>query len=193
MAMHCSKAAPVLAFRQPGLSRDPGGFYNCSHTEFLFCPIIPPGFGQDRFAQRAPKLPPDPAIIDHTLTLEKMTAPFIIRRQPLDTIHVVESERNRALARTIANIYIETTPVLIQVMRDAALQGNMRELFRTADALKASSANLGASQLAALCYDLTQLPCKQLLATVLARLDEISREAQTVCDALVGEGESFVA
>jgi HPt (histidine-containing phosphotransfer) domain-containing protein len=101
-----------------------------------------------------------------------------------DTIHLAQSQRDGELAHTVAQIYIETVPVLIQVMRDAVEVGDLRELIRAAEALKLSSAHLGAAQVAELCRRVSEIPSKQQLVTVSAQLDEIAYAARAVCNAL---------
>lgn len=98
-----------------------------------------------------------------------------------DSIHVAASERNIELSSTIAQMYLSTVPVLIQVMLDACNQGDLRELFRAAEALRLSSTNLGALRLAELCQHICNLPSKGQLATVPAQLIEISQTAAKVC------------
>ncbi len=98
-----------------------------------------------------------------------------------DAIHVVASERNFGLAQTIAQMYIAAVPVLIQVMRDATNQGNLRDLFHAAEALRLSSANIGAQRLADLCQTIGELPSKDHLRGVPAQLDEIAQLAEKVC------------
>lgn len=103
-------------------------------------------------------------------------------RQPTqDAIYIAASERNSELARTIAQMYIASVPVLIQVMRNAVAQGNLRDLFRAAEALRASSANLGALRLAALCQKIRDLPSKEQLSNVPSQINEIAQIADKVC------------
>lgn len=101
-----------------------------------------------------------------------------------DVIHVAESQRNSELSSTIAQMYTATVPVLIQVMRDAVVAGDLRELFRAADALMLSSTSLGALRLAGLCRKVCDLPYKRQLADVTPQLDEIAQVAAKVCDIL---------
>ena len=108
-----------------------------------------------------------------------------IHMQMLDTIQIVESQRNHQLSKTIAGMYIASAPVLLQVMRDAVDCGNLRELFSAADALRSSSASLGAVRLANLCGALAQLPSKAGLANVSSQLDAIERAASIVCAILM--------
>ena len=103
----------------------------------------------------------------------------------LDVIHIVESQRNHNLSQIIASLYIASAPVLLQAMRDAAAAGNLRELARAADALKSSSASLGAHRLAELCRELCELPSKEALTSVPAQLEKITSAVTIICAALV--------
>jgi HPt (histidine-containing phosphotransfer) domain-containing protein len=98
-----------------------------------------------------------------------------------DSIQVAASERNVELTNTIVQLYVATVPVLVQVMRDASSQGDLRELFRAADALRLSSTNLGALRLAELCQNICNLPSKDHLGTVATQLAEIAQTAAKVC------------
>jgi HPt (histidine-containing phosphotransfer) domain-containing protein len=98
-----------------------------------------------------------------------------------DSIHVAASERNAELSNTIAQLYVDAVPVLVQVMRDASSQGDLRELFRAADALRLSSTNLGALRLAELCQNICDLRSKDQLGTVAMQLAEIAQTAAKVC------------
>ena len=102
-----------------------------------------------------------------------------------DVIHIVESQRNHNLSQIIASLYIASAPVLLQAMRDATAAGNVRELVRAADALKSSSASLGAHRLAELCRELCELPSKEALTSVFAQLEKIASAVTIVCAALV--------
>ena len=103
----------------------------------------------------------------------------------LDAIHIVESQRNHNLSQIIASLYIASAPVLLQAMHDAASAGNLRELVRAADALKSSTASLGAHRLAELCRELCELPSKEALTSVPAQLEKIASAVTIVCAALV--------
>jgi HPt (histidine-containing phosphotransfer) domain-containing protein len=102
----------------------------------------------------------------------------------LDAIQIVASQRNHDLSKTIAALYLISAPVLLQVMRDAAEQENVRELLRAAEALTLSSAGLGAFRLANLCRALVQLPSKAGLADAPEQLDRIQQALAIVCATL---------
>ena len=102
-----------------------------------------------------------------------------------DVIHIVESQRNHNLSQIIASLYIASAPVLLQAMRDATAAGNVRELARAADALKSSTASLGAHRLAELCRELCELPSKEALTSVPAQLEKIACAVTIICAALV--------
>jgi two-component system, sensor histidine kinase and response regulator len=102
-----------------------------------------------------------------------------------DVIRIVESQRNHELSLVIASMYVASAPVLVQAMGEAAADGDLRELFRAADALRASSANLGAKRVAQLCHELSDLPSKQALPGVADKLDKIAIAVAIICSALI--------
>jgi two-component system, sensor histidine kinase and response regulator len=102
-----------------------------------------------------------------------------------DVIRIVESQRNHELSLVIASMYVASAPVLVQAMGKAAADGDLRELFRAADALRASSANLGARRVAQLCHELSDLPSKQALPGVADKLDKIATAVAIICSALI--------
>ena len=102
-----------------------------------------------------------------------------------DAIRIVESQRNHELSLVIASMYVASAPVLVQVMGEALTRGDLRELFRAADALRSSSANLGARRVAELCHELSELPSKQALPGVANKLDKIASAVAVICSALI--------
>lgn len=102
-----------------------------------------------------------------------------------DAIRIVESQRNHELSLVIASMYVASAPVLVQVMGEALTRGDLRELFRAADALRSSSANLGARRVAELCHELRELPSKQALPGVANKLDKIASAVAVICSALI--------
>ena len=56
----------------------------------------------------------------------------------------------------IIGCYLDSAPTLLQRVRDAVAAGDGEALHQAAHSLKSSSANLGATQLAALCRELEQ-------------------------------------
>ncbi len=98
-----------------------------------------------------------------------------------ESIHLPGWGRNDYLARTIARLYLESAPALLEAMRDAADRGNMRQLCRAAQSLASSSANLGALRLAGLCRQIAELPSKAALQSAPALLQEIDAATAAVC------------
>ena len=102
-----------------------------------------------------------------------------------DVIRIVESQRNHDLSLVIASMYIASAPVLVQAISDAAAAGNLRELFRAADALQSSSASIGARQVAELCRELSELPAKQALPGAAEKLEKIASAVAIICAAQI--------
>ncbi len=102
-----------------------------------------------------------------------------------DAIRIVESQRNHELSLVIASMYVASAPVLVQVMADALADGDLRELFRAADALRSSSANLGARRVAELCHEVSELSSKQALPGAAEKLAKIGNAVAIICSALI--------
>ena len=102
-----------------------------------------------------------------------------------DAIRIVESQRNHELSLVIASMYVASAPVLVQAMGEALTRGDLRELFRAADALRSSSASLGARRVAELCHELSELPSKQALPGVANKLDKIASAVAVICSVLI--------
>lgn len=102
-----------------------------------------------------------------------------------DAIRIVESQRNHELSLVIASMYVASAPVLVQLMGDALADGDLRELFRAADALRSSSANLGARRVAELCHEVRELSSKQALPGAAEKLAKIANAVAIICSALI--------
>jgi two-component system, sensor histidine kinase and response regulator len=98
-----------------------------------------------------------------------------------ESIRLFESSHNDSVAQTIAMLYLDSAPILLQVMTDAIDQGNLRRLSGAAQALASSSANLGAMRLANLCRRMAELPSKQALGNARDLLLEINHATDQVC------------
>jgi two-component system, sensor histidine kinase and response regulator len=101
-----------------------------------------------------------------------------------ETIRLPESGRNDHVSWAVAMLYLDSTPVLLQVMRKAMENGNIHQIGHAANALASSSANLGAVRLASLCRQIAALPSKDALLASQALLEEIDQAAFAVCKKL---------
>jgi two-component system, sensor histidine kinase and response regulator len=111
----------------------------------------------------------------------------------VEALSIVESQRNHQLSLVIASMYVASAPVLVQAMGEALTAGNLRELFRAADALRSSSANLGAKRVAELCQEVSELPSNQALLGTAATLEKIAHAVAIICNTLVEKTALFAA
>ena len=87
-------------------------------------------------------------------------------------------------------LYLESSVDLLQQVREATARGDSEALWRAAHNLKSSSANLGATQLVAVCSELEQKGRERQMAdapSVLQRLEEAYAQAR---DALILEAQA---
>jgi len=92
-----------------------------------------------------------------------------------------------SLLGKIVGLYLDGAPALLQGMREAVASGDGEALRQAAHGLKSSSANLGATQLAALCKELEQRGRDHRLEDAPALLREVDQHYAWVEEALVIE------
>jgi two-component system, sensor histidine kinase and response regulator len=74
-----------------------------------------------------------------------------IDKQVWASIKAIENPSSPGLLEKLFGLYLESSSDLMQKMKEAAHQGNLDEMRRTAHTLKSSSANIGAKELSSLC------------------------------------------
>ena len=84
-----------------------------------------------------------------------------INPRALDTIRRLPGPNAAALVNEVVGAYLADTPRRLAQMHAAAAAGDAEALRKTAHALKSSSANVGAEQLARLCRELETLTRKE--------------------------------
>ena len=122
------------------------------------------------------------------------TPPPVPTDSPLDPRALAQI---RALQRTgqpsvlgkVIGLYLESSPVLLQRLRDAVAAGDGEALRQAAHSFKSSSANLGATRLAALCKELEQQGRDRRLENAPALLRETDGNYAQVREALAIEME----
>ena len=90
----------------------------------------------------------------------------------------------------IIKIYLESSPKLLQALRDAIAQdeaGAAEAIRQAAHSLKSSSANLGAVVLSDLCKELEQMGRDNRTTDASAVLSEIEKVYPLVCRRLAAE------
>jgi len=89
----------------------------------------------------------------------------------------------------VIGLYLDSAPALLQQLRAAVEAGDGEALRQVAHSLKSSSANLGATQLAACCKELEQRGRDWCLEGVAALLAEVDGHYGRVREALIAEME----
>ncbi len=94
-----------------------------------------------------------------------------------------------SLLSKIVGLYLDSAPALLQRLRDAVAAGDSEALRQAAHSLKSSSANLGATRLAALCRELEQRGRDRRLEDAATLVWELDRRYARVREALIAELE----
>jgi HPt (histidine-containing phosphotransfer) domain-containing protein len=89
----------------------------------------------------------------------------------------------------IIGLYLDGAPALLQRLREAVAVGDGEALRQAAHSFKSSSANLGATALAAACKELEQRGRERCLEDVPTLLREVDRHSARVREALAVEME----
>jgi HPt (histidine-containing phosphotransfer) domain-containing protein len=121
------------------------------------------------------------------------TGGILIDQQALDNIRTVQQEGAPNLLDKIIKIYFENSPKLLQALRDAVAKDNAPDTMgQAAHSLKSSSANLGATKLAALCGEIEDMARENRTAGAEAILDEIEKLYPLVCERLAAQCKDAV-
>ena len=117
----------------------------------------------------------------------------MLDQKALDNIRAVHREGAPKLLERVIKIYFESFPKLLQTLRDAVAGDDAAETIeRAAHSLKSSSANLGATRLAALCGGLEEMARENCTSGAKATLNEIEMLYPLVCESLATECENDV-
>jgi HPt (histidine-containing phosphotransfer) domain-containing protein len=124
---------------------------------------------------------------------ELETEAFLLDQKALNNIRAVHRDGAPKLLEKVIKIYFENSPKLLQTLRDAVAGNDTAEMIgAAAHSLKSSSANLGATKLAALCGDLERMAQENCTRGAKAILNEIEKLYPLVCDSLAAECENDV-
>ncbi|HHW77517.1 MAG TPA: response regulator, partial [Xanthomonadaceae bacterium] len=108
----------------------------------------------------------------------------------LAQIRALQRSGKPGLLGKIIGLYLDGSPKLLQQARDAVAGADPEALRQAAHSLKSSSANLGATRLAALCRELEQSGRERRLEGVVELLRELEIHYDRARDALAAELES---
>ena len=107
----------------------------------------------------------------------------------LSQIRALQRPGQPSVLGKIIGLYLDSTPALLQQLREAVAAGDGEALRQAAHSLKSSSANLGAMPLAALCKELEQRGWERRLEDAAALLREVDSHYARVREALTVEME----
>ena len=104
----------------------------------------------------------------------------------LEMIRTLPGNRGMEILRKVVDLYLASTPTLLQTMREAESGGDAEKLKAAAHSFKSSSANLGALRLAGVCMELETLGRAGSTEGALPLLMQVEEEYRLVRDALRG-------
>ncbi len=149
-----------------------------------------------------PPAPPPESLIPDSVAGDPVAAlsaampssPLMSTDSPLDEralaqIRDLQQPGQPSLLGRIVGLYLDNSPALLQRLRDAVAAGDGEALRQAAHGFKSSSANLGATQLAALCKELEQRGRDRRLEDVAALLRDVERHYARAREALIVERE----
>ena len=111
----------------------------------------------------------------------------VIDREALDDIRALQRPGMPDLVGKVINKYLSYSPTLLQALRQAASEGNAPAVQEAAHSLKSSSANLGATRLAAQCKELELLARANTIEPIQEHLHKLETEYEAVRIALSAE------
>ena len=114
--------------------------------------------------------PLDPAILERVRSLQKAGRPSVLRK--------------------LTNLYLESTPEVVEGLRQAVSAADAKAMQHKAHRLKSSSLQVGARVLSSLCNKLEELGQSGSTAGAKNPLSHIEIEYERVCEALKEEIEA---
>jgi HPt (histidine-containing phosphotransfer) domain-containing protein len=104
----------------------------------------------------------------------------------LEMINMLPGNRGMEVLRKVVDLYLSSTPTLMQAMREAESGGDAVKLKAAAHSFKSSSANLGALRLADVCQELETLGRAGFTEGALPLLMQVEEEYRMIREALQG-------
>ncbi|GFO56997.1 hypothetical protein GMSM_40040 [Geomonas sp. Red276] len=104
----------------------------------------------------------------------------------LEMIRSLPGNRGKEVLRKVVDLYLASTPTLLQTMKEAESGGDAEKLKAAAHSFKSSSANLGAMRLADVCKELEALGRQGSTEGALPLLIRVEEEYRVVREALQG-------
>ena len=104
----------------------------------------------------------------------------------IEMIRMLPGNRGMEVLRKVVELYLSSTPTLLQTLREAESGGDAEKLKAAAHSFKSSSANLGALKLADVCKELETLGRAGSTEGALPLLMQVEEEYRMVREALQG-------
>ncbi len=126
------------------------------------------------------------------MTVGESALDGVLQEEPIARLREMGQALGREVPRRILELYLGDSPARLSALRRALADGDPQALERAAHALKGSSANLGASDLAELCHQLERLSGgDQVPADAAARITALEAEYERVEQAMRALLEEF--
>jgi len=104
----------------------------------------------------------------------------------IEMIRMLPGNRGMEILRKVVELYLSSTPMLLQTMREAESGGDAEKLKAAAHSFKSSSATLGAVRLAGVCLELETMGRSGSTDGALPLLIQVEEEYRVVREALQG-------
>ena len=125
---------------------------------------------------------------------ESDTGSSLLDQKVLHGIRAMQRPGAPNLLGKVIKIYLECSPKLVQALRSAVVQERSADAIRqAAHSLKSSSANLGATSVAALCKELEVMGREARIADAAATFAEVEKIYPLLCERLAAELERVEA
>jgi len=112
---------------------------------------------------------------------------YQLDQKMLENLRALEKDGHSGILSRVINIYLEKSPGLITDLDRAHTDHDLTLLRQSAHSLKSSSANLGATQLSALCQEIESLARDNIIDGIESLLHKVTTTYQTTVQALQEE------
>ncbi|MFQ5773134.1 MAG: response regulator [Kiloniellaceae bacterium] len=121
---------------------------------------------------------------------QREPGPSVLDRSALEGIRALQRDGAPDTLVKVVGVYLEHSPRLLETIERAVAARDAEGLCNAAHSLKSSTANVGATELAALCKELEAMGREHRLDGARGLLDQVRAQYALVCTALRAECES---
>jgi CheY-like chemotaxis protein len=125
--------------------------------------------------------------LEHWLGESLQDTATVLDQTILENIRALQQEGKPLLIDKIFAIYLQTTPKLLQELRQAMDTSDVQAMRKAAHSLKSSSANVGATKLSELCKEVETFKKTESTANAVALITNIEHEYREVEKSLMLE------